>query len=110
MDCLSFRASPISRKTHQEVKELSIRLQGKKGDCLVKGFISKLPSAVYPNIPKVDLKELKTIWENWSEERRSTFTAKYDDIALLLPIEVDEQLIKAIILFWDPFYRCFTFN
>ena len=36
--------------------------------------------------------------------------AKYGDIALLLPIEVDEQLLKAIILFWDPSYQCFTFN
>ena len=35
---------------------------------------------------------------------------QYGDIALLLPIEVDEQLIKAIILFWDSSYRCFTFN
>ena len=36
--------------------------------------------------------------------------AKYGDIALLLPIEIDEQLLKAIILFWDPSYRYFTFN
>ena len=28
----------------------------------------------------------------------------------MLPIEVDEQLLKAIILFWDPSYQCFTFN
>ena len=28
----------------------------------------------------------------------------------MLPIEVDEQLLKAIILFWNPSYRCFTFN
>ena len=35
--------------------------------------------------------------------------AKYGDIALLL-VEVNEQLLKAIILFWDPSYRCFTFN
>ena len=46
----------------------------------------------------------------WTEERQNAFTAKYDDIALLLPIEVDEQLHKPIILFWDPSYRCFTFN
>ena len=36
--------------------------------------------------------------------------AKYGDIALLFPIEVDEQLLKAIILFWDSSYQCFTFN
>ena len=28
----------------------------------------------------------------------------------MLPIEVDEQLLKAAILFWNPSYRCFTFN
>ena len=28
----------------------------------------------------------------------------------MLPIEIDEQLLKAIILFWDPSYRCFNFN
>ena len=43
-------------------------------------------------------------------KRQDAFTAKYGDIALLLPIEIDEQLLKAIILFWDPSYRCFTFN
>ena len=28
----------------------------------------------------------------------------------MLPIEVDEQLLKAAILFMDSSYRCFTFN
>ena len=28
----------------------------------------------------------------------------------MLSIEIDEQLLKAIVLFWDPSYRCFTFN
>ena len=53
---------------------------------------------------------MKTIWDNWTVERQNTFTTKYGDIALLFPIEVDEQLLKATILFWDPSYRCFTFN
>ena len=43
-------------------------------------------------------------------ERKNVFTTKYGGIALLLPIEIDEQLLKAIILFWDPSYWCFTFN
>ena len=61
-------------------------------------------------IPEIKLKELKVIWDRWTKERQDAFTAKYGDIALLLPIEVDEQFLKAIILFWDPSYRCFTFN
>ena len=53
---------------------------------------------------------MKTIWDNWTVKRQNAFTTKYGDIALLLLIEVDEQLLKAAILFWDPSYRCFTFN
>ena len=74
------------------------------------GFVSKLPSVIYPKIPEIKLKELKTIWEHLKVERQNAFMAKYGDIALLLSIEVDEQLFKATILFWDPSYRCFTFN
>ena len=74
------------------------------------GFVSKLSGAVYPKIPDIKLKKLKAIWDCWTEERRDAFTAKYGDIALLLLIKVNEQLLKAIILFWDPSYWCFTFN
>ena len=75
------------------------------------GFVSELPNAVYPKIPEIKkIVELKTIWDSWTMERKNAFTTKYGDIALLLPIKVDEQLLKAIILFWDPSYRCFTFN
>ena len=79
----------LSHKTHQEVKQLSIKLQGKKGDCLPRGF----------KIPEIKLKELKTIWKHWTVERQNAFKAKDGDIAMLLPIEVDEQLLEAIILF-----------
>ena len=69
------------------------------------GFVSEFPNAVYLKILKVKkIEELKTVWDNWTIERQHVFTAKYGDIALLLPIEVDEQLLKAIILFWDPSY------
>ena len=110
MDCQGSIAS-FSHKTHQEVKQLSIKLQGKKRDCLLRGFVFELPNAVYPKIPELKkLQELKTIWEGWTVERQNAFTAKYGDIALLLPVEADEQLFKAIILFWDSSHQCFTFN
>ena len=68
-----------------------------------RGFVSELPNAVYPKILEVKkLQELKTIWESWTVERQNAFTTKYGDIAPLLLVEVDEQLFKAIILFWDP--------
>ena len=93
------------------MKQWSVKLQEKKGDCLPRGFVFELPDAVYPKIPELKkLQELKTIWEDWTIERQNDFLAKYGDIVLLLLVEVDEQLLKAIILFWDPSYRCFTFN
>ena len=93
------------------MKQWSVKLRGKKRDCLPKGFVSELPNAVYPKIPKIKkITELKTIWDTWTVERPNTFTAKYSDIALLVRIEIDEQFLKAIILFWDPSYQCFTFN
>ena len=103
--------TPFSRKNHQEVTQWSAKLQGKKGDYLPEGFIFELPSVVYPKFSKIKkIEKLKAIWESWTVERQDAFTAKYGDIALLLPIEIDEQLLKAIILFWDPSYWCFTFN
>ena len=64
------------------------------------GFVSELPSAVYPKFPETKkIKELKAIWERWTVDRQYAFTAKYGDIAFLLPIEIDEQLLKAIVLF-----------
>ena len=92
--------APFSRKNHHEVKHWFAKLQEKKRDCLPKGFVSELPSAVYPKFPDIKkIKELKAIWESWTIERQDAFTVKYSDIALLLSIEIDEQLLKDIILF-----------
>ena len=54
--------TPFSRKNHQEVKQWSAKLQGKKGNCLPEGFIFELPSAIYPKFPEIKkIKELKAI-------------------------------------------------
>ena len=76
------------------------KISREKGDCLPRGFVSELPNAVYPKISEIKkIEELKIIWDSWTVERQNAFTAKYGDITLLLPVEVDEQLLKAIILF-----------
>ena len=55
----------FSRKNHQEVKQWSMKLQGKKGDCLLEGFVSELPNAVYLKFLEIKkIKELKAIWES----------------------------------------------
>ena len=50
--------APFSRKNHQEVKQWSAKLQGKKGDCLFEGFVFELPcAAVYPKF--FEIKKIK---------------------------------------------------
>ena len=73
----------FSCKNHQEVKQWSAKLQGKKGNCLHEGFVFELPNTVYPKFPEIKkIKELKAIWESWTVERQDAFTAQYGDIAL----------------------------
>ena len=61
MDCHGLGAS-FRRKTHQEVKHWSVKLQGKKGDCLPRGFVSELSNAIYLKMPEIKkIKELKAI-------------------------------------------------
>ena len=69
MDRQSSTITTVSHRTHQEMKELSVKLHKKIGDCLASGFVSKLSGAVYPKILEIKLKELKTIWEHWTNER-----------------------------------------
>ena len=51
----------VNHKTYLEMKELSVKLHGKKRDCLALGFVSKLSGAIYSKIPEIKVKELKTI-------------------------------------------------
>ncbi|KAH1097289.1 hypothetical protein J1N35_014210 [Gossypium stocksii] len=34
----------------------------------------------------------------------------YGDVAYLLFVKPDDALLKAMVCFWDPNYKCFTFN
>ena len=110
---MSYRDSTFVSKGHQtyeEIKDLSEKCQREKEDCLTKEFVSGLPESSFLGNQPYDLKDLKEIWKKWSPGRQAEFKGKYGEIALLLNVEVDWQLIKAIMPFWDPSYRCFTFN
>ena len=62
--------APFSCKNHQEVKHWSAKLQRMKGNSLPEGFVSELPSVVYPKFPEIKkIKELQAIWESWTVER-----------------------------------------
>ncbi|MBA0717538.1 hypothetical protein Golax_005346 [Gossypium laxum] len=54
--------------------------------------------------------ELKGIWKSWDEAKKTHFSDKYGDVAQLLFVKLDDALLKAMVHFWDPTYKCFTFN
>ena len=113
VEIMSYRDStfiPKGHQTYEEIKDSSEKCQREKGDCLTQEFVSSLSESSFLENQSYDLKDLKGIWEKWSPERQAEFKGKYGEIALLLNVEIDWQLIKAIMPFWDPSYRCFTFN
>ena len=74
------------------------------------GYVSSLPKEVHVDLVQNKLTELANLWELVSGPNKRMFCDIYGQIASLITVEVDEPLIRAAIQFWDPFYRCFTFN
>ncbi|KAL1062081.1 hypothetical protein V6Z11_D13G056700 [Gossypium hirsutum] len=102
----------ITRVTEKNVvvRDWSLRTQKVKEDSLKEGYTFDLPERVTSNVRQNDLEDLTRIWKQWDSNTRSIFTEKYGDIAHLIAINVNEQLIQAMVRFWDPAYQCFTFN
>ncbi|XVE95747.1 hypothetical protein REPUB_Repub02eG0126200 [Reevesia pubescens] len=57
-----------------------------------------------------DLSELIEIWDQWGKSVQDGFVEKYGSLPYFLPIQIDKPLMEATLPFWDPSYRCFTFN
>ncbi|KAG8480194.1 hypothetical protein CXB51_024932 [Gossypium anomalum] len=92
------------------VRDWSLKTQREKGDSLVEGCVANLPEQVTVNVRQNNLEDLVRIWNQWDSDTRGIFTERYGDIAHLITIRVDEQLIQATVRFWDLAYQCFTFN
>ncbi|KAL1128299.1 hypothetical protein V6Z11_A13G239600 [Gossypium hirsutum] len=92
------------------VRDWSLKTQKVKGDNLTEGCISNLPEHVTSNIRQNNLEDFTQIWKQWDSDTRGIFTEKYGDIAHLIAVNIDEQLIQGMVRFWDPAYLCFTFN
>ncbi|KAG8492686.1 hypothetical protein CXB51_010330 [Gossypium anomalum] len=81
-----------------------------KGDSLVEGCVANLPEQITVNVRQNNLEDLVRIWNQWDLDTKGIFAERYGDIAHLITIRVDEQLIQAMVRFWEPAYQCFTFN
>ena len=93
---------PLGHKTHAQIWDLFDQLYRSQGDCLAESFVSTLPNVVFLEKQNIKIDEVHNVWKGWNTEKQKAFSALYSDIALLLPIQVDEQLIKAIMPFGIP--------
>ncbi|MBA0675424.1 hypothetical protein Goari_016970, partial [Gossypium aridum] len=82
----------------------------REGDCQIASFDSSIPQIVRMNSRRNREDELKGIWKSWDEAKKTRFQDKYGDVAQLLFVKPNNALLKAMVHFWDPTYRCFTFN
>ncbi|KAG8485424.1 hypothetical protein CXB51_021017 [Gossypium anomalum] len=92
------------------VRDWSLKTQREKGDSLVEESVANLPEHTTVNVRQNNLEDLVRVWNQWDSDTRGIFTERYGDIAHLITIRVDEQLIQAMVRFWDLAYQCFTFN
>ena len=74
------------------------------------GYVSSLPEEVHIDLAQNRLTELASLWELVSGPNKRKFYDLNGQIASLITVEVDESLVRVAIKFWDPLYRCFTFN
>ncbi|KAK8698159.1 hypothetical protein V6N13_114286 [Hibiscus sabdariffa] len=98
------------RAENRDVKYWSESNQYASGDSLPAGYVSRYIETAHVSVRQNDLEELKQIWEDLSRADRQAFVDKYGDIAYLLYVQVNEPMLRALIKFWNPGYRCFTLN
>src|SRR3954463_14980037 len=57
-----------------------------------------------------DIKKLRIIRDKMSSTALNRFVGHYNDILDLLKVKVQEEAITALVQFYDPPLRCFTFQ
>ncbi|KAE8701687.1 RNA-directed DNA polymerase (Reverse transcriptase), Ribonuclease H [Hibiscus syriacus] len=95
---------------NSEVRQWAEDLQRQGGDSLQDDFVSELVSYAPVSLKRNDMQDLRGIWESWDSNKKLQFYQTYGDIPYLLYVEVDDDLLRALIPFWNPGYNCFTLN
>ena len=79
-------------------------------DCLQLGYVVILPPEVHMNLEQKGVIDLCNLWGSMTKESKDMFIAKYGQIARLSMVQIESSLLEAVVQFWDPSHRCFSFN
>ncbi|KAE8735344.1 No pollen germination related 2 [Hibiscus syriacus] len=116
VNCLIGKPSSMDKKgsnqviLNSEVRQWAENLQRQEGDSLQDDYVSDLASYASISLKRNDMQDLRSIWESWDSNKKLQFYQTYGDIPYLLYVEVDDELFRALIQFWNPGYNCFTLN
>ncbi|KAE8662571.1 No pollen germination related 2 [Hibiscus syriacus] len=116
VNCLIGKPSSMDKKCsnqiilNSEVRQWAEDLQRQEGDSLQDDYVSDLASYASVSLKRNDMQDLRNIWESWDSNKKLQFYQTYGDIPYLLYVEVDDELLRALVQFWNPGYNCFTFN
>ncbi|KAL4368177.1 hypothetical protein GQ457_05G016230 [Hibiscus cannabinus] len=100
----------IIKSNNATVWGWSERRQMERGDSLTPKHVSEVIGPTMIVSKQNDLRELKEIWRGWNLSTKQTFQHQFVDIALLLEVQNDVHLYRALAQFWNPGYNCFTFG
>ena len=92
--------------TFLEYGERSEMMQLVKGDCS-RTKVEELPHIIKVHCSIDNIKKLGLILRYIDE---NLFEKKYGRIAHLIRMPVQISAVKALMHFWDPSYKCFTFR
>ncbi|KAL4378074.1 hypothetical protein GQ457_02G040990 [Hibiscus cannabinus] len=86
-------------------------MQYMNGDNIREDHVTKIKDTATINSGQNNcLLELKAIWQQWDESIKIEFYKEFVNIALLLDIQIDQELIRAMNQYWDSSYNLFTFG
>ncbi|MBA0667455.1 hypothetical protein Goklo_000534 [Gossypium klotzschianum] len=88
----------------------SEKTQQEKCDSITEGHVSELWNFTRISVTQNNLQELKGVWDHWDDETKQLFYCNYGDLLYLLDVKVDKHVFRALALYWNPVYSCFTFG
>ncbi|KAK8633142.1 hypothetical protein V6N13_013996 [Hibiscus sabdariffa] len=86
-------------------------MQYRNGDSILENYVAKTKDTTRINSGQKNyLSELKAIWQHCDESIKVEFQKEFKDIVLLLDVQVDRDLIRAMNQYWHLAYNCFKFG